>query len=104
MPKLTYSASMLEIPDRIVRNTNKIFFKFIWGKTEKVQQRVHINTYENGGLQMIDLENHLHALKAAWVPRIYDDSKSAWKHLPLSYIKKTTLDFLSLNQKTKYPF
>ncbi len=95
IPKITYSASLLPIPNNLVKEANKMIFKFIWGNTERIQRRVLINTYENGGLKMTDLESHFMALKASWISRIYDNSYSQWKCLPQHFIETVTKTYLN---------
>ncbi|MCP3887294.1 MAG: hypothetical protein GY702_00255, partial [Desulfobulbaceae bacterium] len=94
LPKLVYSASMLEIPDNIVKKINKIIYTFLWGKVDKIERNVLINDYENGGLRMIDIESHFMSLKAAWIPRIYNNSNDTWTHIPLTYIQNITNGYL----------
>ena len=106
LPKLTYVASMLSIPDHIVKETNTIFFRFIWGKRDKIQRNILINSFENGGLKMVDIESHFMALKAAWIPRLIDDTKGIWKHLPLTYtyqITKGLLNEMTFETKDQMP-
>ena len=90
LPKIIFSASLLSTPDGVIKDINKILYKFIWGKTERLQRDVLINEYEEGGLCMIDVESHFKALKATWIERIHKETNDIWKHLPRSYIKHTT--------------
>ena len=50
IPKITYSASMLSVPNHIIKDINKLMFNFIWGKSEKIQRKILTSSYENGGL------------------------------------------------------
>ncbi len=104
LPKMIFSASMLPIPEGIIKRINSILYNYIWGKTDRIQREVLINEFEKGGLCMIDVESHFMALKAAWIPRIYKESNELWKHLPHSYLVKATnglvkeMSFTSLKQ------
>ena len=105
IPKLVYPASLLPIPGDLVKNVNKILYSFIWGKTEKVKRKVLINEYEYGGLKMIDLESHLMALKAAWIPRIYDGLDYEWTCLANKYLNQCTgglLPHMSFSDKKHF--
>lgn len=84
MPKLVYAASLLPVPETTIKEINKIFYKYLWGKSDKVQRHIMINNYDEGGLNMIDVESHVWALKAAWLPRIFNDLNDKWKHLPFT--------------------
>ena len=65
LPKLAYAASLLPIPDGIVKRINKIIFSFIWGCKDRVRRKTVINKVRDGGLQMLDVDNHFLALKGA---------------------------------------
>ena len=95
LPKIIYSATMLPTPDFLTKTVNKLMYNFIWGKRDKIKRLILINKYENGGLNMIDLDSHLNAIKAAWVPRIYKGNvNSSWKLLPLEYINHVTKGYI----------
>ena len=88
LPQIIFSASVLPLPDDIVKNVNKILFNFIWGKTEKIKRKVLINDLEKGGLAMIDTLSHFMALKASWLPRIIKHENEIWTKIPQMYIRK----------------
>ena len=106
LPKLVYPASILPLPSDIIKRVNTLFFKFIWGKSEKIKRNVLTNEYYNGGLKMIDLESHFNALKAAWMTRLKKDSDLIWTFLPHAYINKCTNGMalhMSFKDKTHFP-
>ena len=76
LSKIIYTATILPIPEDIVSKINKILYKFLWGKTEKVKRKIINNDFDNGGLKMIDLESQFMAIKAAWIPRFLRDNQS----------------------------
>ena len=90
IPKIVYSASMLPIPTDLVKQLNKILYRFLWGNTDKIKRLTIINTCQNGGLNMIDINSHFMALKAAWLGRIYKESNNVWQILPRMYIDEIT--------------
>jgi nucleoside diphosphate kinase len=50
-------ASVCLVPDIYHKEIEKKCFKFIWnGKPDKVKRNLIINSYERGGLQMIDIK------------------------------------------------
>ena len=82
-----------------------MLYQFLWGKRDKIKRNVMINSYENGGVKMIDIESHFHALKAAWIPRIYNGKDNLWTVIPLHYIEKSTMGLfthMSVDKITNY--
>jgi hypothetical protein len=68
------------------KEIEKKCFKFIWnGKPDKIKRNLIINSYERGGLQMIDIKSYFIALKATWVSRLVTGNISNWKLIPLKY-------------------
>ena len=88
IPKVVFQATILPIPMNFVKELEKIIYNFIWGKRDKIKRRVIINKYEDGGLQMIDLENQFLALKASWFNRIQNNSTKTWAKLSTFFITK----------------
>ena len=72
--KLVYNFTVLEVLPDIIKVINKIFFNFLWHKTERIKRNVLINDFQNGGIRMIDVESTVRALKAAWIPRLLSDN------------------------------
>jgi hypothetical protein len=80
---------VLIIPDIYHKEIEKKCYKFIWnGKPEKVKRNLIINSYERGGLQMIDIKSYFIALKASWVSRLVTG------HIPLKYFNTTGKNWL----------
>ena len=57
LPKLIYIASMFVVPEEIIKEINRIVFKFLWRGQDRVARTAVINSYENGGLRVLDFEN-----------------------------------------------
>ena len=87
LSKIIYTATILPIPNGIIAKLNKILFKFLWGGSEKVQRVIMTSKYDQGGLQMINIESQFQAIKAAWVPRLISAQplECAWTVLPSKY-------------------
>ncbi len=104
LPTIVYSASLLPIPEGVIKRVNNVLYNYIWGKTDRIQRDVLINEFQNGGLCMIDVESHFMALKAAWIPLIFNKSTALWKQLPQSHLFKATnglvaqMSFTSIKQ------
>ena len=85
--KLVYNFSILDTPQYVIKKVNSIIFNFLW-KKESVRRVNLIGKIIDGGLNVVDVEEKIAALHAAWVPRLIDDNTS-WKLIPCYYINKT---------------
>ena len=56
-----------------------MIYKFLWKGPDKVTRNSVINTLEQGGLNLTDIETQIKALRLSWIPRILDERKGAWK-------------------------
>ena len=54
----------------IIRIIQNIFFKFLWSSgPDKIKRNTIFNSYEYGGLRMINLEVFMSAIKITWLRR-----------------------------------
>ncbi len=97
IPSLVFTASMLPIPDPITKDINKILFNFVWKKRDRIKRRTLFASTKQGGLNMIDIESHFSALKAAWIPRLLADQNSNWSFIGNEYLNQFGPFFLVLN-------
>jgi hypothetical protein len=75
LPKFTFQASSCTVPERYTKEIEPCCFKFIWkGKPDKINRSVLINTYENGSLNMVDIDSYFNLLKTSWVSRLTNNS------------------------------
>ena len=49
IPKLVYVSSLLPTPKEVIKQLNKLLFKFLWKSVDKVTSLSAINEYKNGG-------------------------------------------------------
>ena len=69
--KLIHLYLTLPLPKDHVTNINKILFSFVWSKKPDKLKRVLIKkSYNNGGLNMLELEKFIQALKLSWIKRL----------------------------------
>jgi hypothetical protein len=72
MSKLTYL--FLNIPDpsdKFLDELQGMFFNFLWsGKKDKIKRQSTYQSYEEGGLKMINVKAYLSSLKITWLKRI----------------------------------
>ena len=55
IPKLIFSATMLDIPDAMIKQINKIIYNFIWNGRDRICRKTLIGKIEDGGINMIDI-------------------------------------------------
>ena len=86
---LMYVATCLAIPEKFIKDIDQRIFKFLWGKRDRIKRKSVINKLEEGGLNMLDLQTQIYALKAAWTSRIITSpSDHLWSYLPKLYLSK----------------
>ena len=78
---LPYILAPLETDERFLKEINQIFYDFLWNnKGDKIKRSVLINSYDKGGLKMIDIFSYNKSLKLAWVKRYLDaENMGKWK-------------------------
>ena len=60
-------------PVNILKDIYTTFYKFLWnGKRDKVKREILTNSYEDGGLKMIDIKLFCQALKMTWIKKYID--------------------------------
>ena len=63
--QIMYNASCISVPDFVIKDVNKIIYRFLWGSgKEKIKRKVTTKDFEDGGLQMINIEHQINALKS----------------------------------------
>ena len=79
--KFAHLASMINIPDNIVKSINTLIFQFVWqGKTDRIKRDLIIQDYDKGGLKMVEMEMVIKASKIMWIKEYLDPSIHAkWK-------------------------
>jgi len=70
LSKILYSATMLNIPEGIIKSVNRIIYNNLWGARDKIKRNCIINKKEHFGLSMIDVESQFLSLKAKWLHRL----------------------------------
>ena len=83
IPKLLYVSSIMETPPEVIKQVEKMVFKFLWKGPDKVTRLSVINTLDKGGLNLTDFESHIKALRLSWIPRLLDEREGPW----ISYLK-----------------
>ena len=79
LPIMTYIFSVLSTPKQIITELNTLMFSFIWKGKDKVKRNSTYSKYENGGLEMIDIETYIMSLRLSWLKRLCIPDKKWWK-------------------------
>lgn len=83
LSKLMYNANVLAIPENIVKNINSIIYRYLWNsKRDKIARKPLIGNYEEGGIQMCDVESLFQSLKNKWAIRLIFGEEANWKLIP----------------------
>ena len=60
----------------VIKKVKRMIFKFLWKGPDKVTRlSVILNSVENGGLNLTDLETQIKSIRLPWVPHILDCSR-----------------------------
>ena len=76
---VVFISSVLSPPSKIIKQVNSIIFSFLWNGKDKVTRLSSINSYEDGGIKMTDIESLVKAVRLAWLKRVFSDNESTWK-------------------------
>ena len=80
---VVYIAYLSSVPSYIIKEVKKIQNHFLWnGKRAKIKHETLSNSYENGGLQSVDIDLKIKALQLSWFHRLFDQKEHQWKTIP----------------------
>ena len=77
--KLVFISSVRSPPSKIIKQVNSMIFSVLWNGEDKVRRLSSINSSEDGGIKMTDIESLDKAVRLAWLKRIFSDNESPWK-------------------------
>ena len=85
LPQIILSATLLHVPQSVISELNKMFYKFLWGKVERLKRLKVIKKGSEGGLGMVNLDSLFNSFKAAWVSHIMkaDPENDNWIQIPI---------------------
>ena len=78
-------ATLLKVPEGIVKQIESLLYRFLWGTRDKVK-RVHvIQDVKNGGLSMVDIKSLFESFKAGWIKSLEssDPVIHSWSQLAM---------------------
>lgn len=73
IPRLLYVSTILETPREIVKQIERMVYKFLWKGPDKVTRLSVINSLRNGGLNLTDLETQIKAIRLSRISRVLDE-------------------------------
>ena len=66
-------------PGALVKRLHKLFLSFLWNKgPDRIKRKFIIKDLEKGGLQMIQIDAFIAALKVTWLRRVIMQPDSTW--------------------------
>ena len=87
--KVVNIAYLSSVPTYVIKELKKVQNHFLWnGKRAKLKHDTLCNTYENGGLQSVDIEIKIKALQLSWIHRLFDQKEHQWKIIPRYLLAK----------------
>ena len=102
---LVYPLSIIDTPDTIIEQVDKLFFDFLWAnKPSKISRNTIIREIDNGGLKMIDIKSKMKSLKFSWITRALAKPDSTWKLILDDILNDVSFDYLvkCTNIQNKY--
>ena len=79
IPKLLFRASVIPMPNDLVKEVNSIFYTFMWNGKDKVKRCALISSIDKGGLKMLDIESMISARRVTCLKKFLEDYPSTWK-------------------------
>ena len=86
--KIVYSASMLWVPEEVIKRVQEKLFSFLWrNKKDKIKRTV---LYQRpcGGLNFPNVRTTVKTLRLSWIGRFLSESNEAWKAIPNAYFNR----------------
>lgn len=99
LSQILYLTSVLPVPEAFMIKLDEIIFNFLWnGKAHKVKKSVIIQDVENGGCNMISVQDMIRTQYITWIKKYQNDNISYWKITMKNLIRVHRLDILLQSQ------
>ena len=88
---LVYAASMLCVPDLVIKTVQEKIFQFLWkNKMDKVKRSVIFQPLSNGGRNFPDFRTQVKSLCLSWLGRLLHSSNEieTWQAIPNEYFNQ----------------
>ena len=77
--KLAYTASMLTVPQEVIKRVQTKLFNFLWkNKKDKVKREVLYQEMRRGGLNFPNFSITVKALRLSWIGRLLEKKQLGW--------------------------
>ena len=106
--KLVYAASMLCVPDMVIKTVQTKILKFLWkNKKDKVKRSVLYQPLSHGGLNFPTFHTVIKSLRLSWLDRFLNCTNESWQAIlndffnrygGLSFLLKCNYDSKKLDE------
>ena len=87
-PNITFIASNSIISKEHLQEFKNLVYNFLWnGKTDRVKRSTISKKYNEGGLNMTDIETYIKYLRIKWILKLIENKEDNWTILPQFYLK-----------------
>ena len=88
--KLVYAASMLTVPQEVIKRVQTKLFNFLWkNKKDKIKREVLFQETSKGGLNFPNFATTVKALRLSWIGRLLNSpTTDAWTAIPNAFFEK----------------
>lgn len=94
IPKILYRASLISTKKDFIKKINNLLYSFVWKGKDKVKRNALINSLEQGGLKMPDIESMIKAQRVLCIKKFIETNPAGWKLFLGFYLKKVGGKFL----------
>ncbi|MCU7801185.1 MAG: reverse transcriptase family protein, partial [gamma proteobacterium symbiont of Lucinoma myriamae] len=95
MSKCNYLLQSIYVSNEVLSKLESLFFKFLWNdKNDKIKRKQMVQTYDKGGMKMVDIRTQLKTFQIKWVNRLIMNDNANWKIIPRYYFDKYGKDFI----------
>ena len=74
LPKVLSTAMMIAVTEDLIKETNRLIYRFVWKGNDKIKRSALINDIEDGGLKMLDIQSMIQAQRVMLL-KIFVDEK-----------------------------
>jgi len=85
--QLVYAASMLTVPESVIKTVQENLFAFLWKNRKDKKRMVMYEPVAEGGINFVNFYMVVKSLHLAWIARLLDESDDKWKVIPNYYFR-----------------
>ena len=83
LSKLAYAASMLRVPEMVIKMVQEKIIKFLWkNKNDKIKRSVIYQSLSSGGLSFPTFRTVVKSLRSSWLGRFLNHTNESWQAIP----------------------